>query len=220
MPDSPGLRAIESADWSATLPDSDITVLLLHGYGADERDLIGLVEPLGIAAPWASLRAPLALAGMSGAAWFPIEQLDALRIGPVETATEQIWSWVDAELPAHARILPIGFSQGGLMATQLLRTRPDRVVAPVVLAGLLLAAPQPADPALAGSRPPAFWGRGDVDTVIPAPAVAAAREFLAAHTSLTERIYPGLGHQISMAELADVAAFIAGETGEAVIRRS
>src|SRR5690606_25691489 len=79
----PGLRAVRSPDWAAAVADRDIAVLMLHGYGADERDLIGIVEALGITAPWASLRAPLALAGTSGAAWFPIERLDALRIGPV-----------------------------------------------------------------------------------------------------------------------------------------
>ncbi|OJX64727.1 MAG: hypothetical protein BGO95_03055 [Micrococcales bacterium 73-13] len=215
-PRPPGLRAIVSPDWSSDLPDADVAVLLLHGYGADERDLLGLVEPLRLAAPWASLRAPLALPGASGAAWFPIDQLDAVRVDPIESATAQIWAWVDAELPERTQVLPIGFSQGGLMATQLLRTRPDRVVAPVVLAGLVLAAPQPADSPLAAARPPAFWGRGDLDAVIPAHAVATAADFLATHTTLTERVYPGLGHQISMAELADVAGFIAAEAGEHV----
>ncbi|HWL01911.1 MAG TPA: hypothetical protein VNQ52_06005 [Microbacteriaceae bacterium] len=215
---SPSLRAIVSPDWSSAMDRADVAVLLLHGYGADERDLLGLVEPLRIAAPWASLRAPMALAGTPGAAWFPIGQLDALRVGPVESATAQIWAWVDAELPDRTRVLPIGFSQGGLMATQLLRTRPDRVVAPVALAGLVLADAQPADSSLAAARPPAFWGRGDLDTVIPTHAVAAAADFLAAHTTLTERVYPGLGHQISLAELADVAEFIRTNAGEHVIQ--
>lgn len=213
----PGLRAIVSPDWANQLRDADVVVLLLHGYGADERDLVGLVEPLGIRAPWASLRAPLALAGMSGAAWFPIGQLDELRAAPAESATAQIWDWVDAELPERAQVLPIGFSQGGLMATQLLRSRTDRVVAPVVLAGLVLGAPQPADSRLAAGRPPAFWGRGELDSVIPPHAVTAAADFLAAHTTLTERTYAGLGHQISMTELADVAEFIRTNTGEDVI---
>lgn len=219
-PAGPALRAITSANWAAAAPESPVAVLLLHGYGANERDLVGLIEPLGITAPWASLRAPLSLAGMTGAAWFPIEQLDTLRAGPAEAATAQVWAWVDAQLPATTRILPIGFSQGGLMATQLLRTRHERVIAPVVLAGLVLDIPQPADAELAGSPPRAFWGRGDADSVIPTHAVAAASTYLASHTRLTERVYPGLGHQISIAELADVAEFIVGETGETVIARS
>ena len=213
----PELRAIVSPEWSSRVPTADVVVLLLHGYGADERDLLGLVEALRVVAPWASLRAPLDLAGTTGAAWFPIDQLDAMRVGPVESATARIWAWVDAVLPERTRVLPIGFSQGGLMATQLLRSRTDRVVAPVVLAGLVLGAPQPADSTLAAGRPPAFWGRGELDSVIPPHAVTAAADFLAAHTTLTERTYAGLGHQISMTELADVAEFIRTNTGEDVI---
>ena len=53
----------------------------------------------------------------------------------------------------------VGFSQGGLMATQLLRTRPGRVAATVVLSGFVQAAPQPADEQLAAERPAVFWGR-------------------------------------------------------------
>lgn len=216
-PEPSQLRALVAPSWAAALPDASIVVLLLHGYGADERDLVGLIEPLGVTAPWASLRAPLDLPGGPGAAWFPIEELERRAAGPVEAATELVWAWVDAVLPASARVLPIGFSQGGLMATQLLRTRPDRVVAPVVLAGLTVDAPQPGDARLAVARPAAFWGRGDTDAVIPSHAIATAADFLSAHTTLTERVYPGLGHAISMAELADVAAFIAAETGGAVV---
>lgn len=210
------LSAVVSADWEPRVRDADVMVLLLHGYGADERDLIGLLEPLGIAAPWASLRAPLPIPAMSGAAWFPIEQLETLPLRAVESATSLIWSWVEAAIPPTTRVLPIGFSQGGLMATQLLRTRPDRVVAPVVLAGFVLDAPQPADASLLASPPAAFWGRGDSDQVIPAEAVTAAAAFLPQHTRLTERLYPGLGHAISLTELVDVAAFIRDEAAGAV----
>jgi pimeloyl-ACP methyl ester carboxylesterase len=40
-------------------------------------------------------------------------------------------------------VAAVGFSQGGLMATQLLRTRPERVAAIVVLSGFVQAAPPP-----------------------------------------------------------------------------
>jgi phospholipase/carboxylesterase len=105
--------------------------------------------------------------------------------------------------------VPIGFSQGGFMATQLLRTRPDRVLAPVVLAGFVLGVPQPADERLAAERPALFWGRGDADGVISTEAVEGAAAFLPGHSALVERVYPGLGHGISAEELADVQAFLA-----------
>lgn len=104
--------------------------------------------------------------------------------------------------------MPIGFSQGGLMASQLLRSRPERVLAPVVLGGFVLGAPQPGDEALTVARPAVFWGRGGDDRVITGPAVERTASWLPEHASLDERVYAGLGHGISAQELADVRSFI------------
>lgn len=180
--------------------------LLLHGYGSNERDLAGLVPMLGLQPPWASLRAPLP-AG-PGFAWFEITTPGSPDAAPVEAATAAIWAWVDEHLDATTRVMPIGFSQGGLMATQLLRTRPERVLAPVVLGGFVLGAPQPADAELAASRPAVFWGRGAEDRVIAAHAIARTGEWLPAHSTLTERVYQGLAHGIDARELADVREFL------------
>jgi phospholipase/carboxylesterase len=109
-------------------------------------------------------------------------------------------------------------SQGGLIATQLLRTRPERVAATVVLSGFVQAAPQPADEQLAAERPAVFWGRGARDPMIPADAIERTRQWLTAHSTLTERVYPGLAHGISNQEIADVRAFLSDRTGGGVTR--
>ena len=197
------LRDVRSPGWGAGAP---VKVLFLHGFGADEQDLPGLAPALGLDLPWASLRAPLDVG--SGAAWFAVTTPGSPDPEVVEAATGTIWDWVDANLDPGTRVVPIGFSQGGLMATQLLRTRPERVLAPVVLAGFVLGAPQPADDTLADDRPPVFWGRGADDRVIAAPAVARTESWLPLHTSLTARVYPGLSHGISGPEVADVRDFL------------
>jgi phospholipase/carboxylesterase len=180
--------------------------LLLHGYGSNERDLAGLVPMLELQLSWASLRAPLPVG--PGTAWFEITTPGSPDAAPVEAATAAIWAWVDEHLDATTRVVPIGFSQGGLMATQLLRTRPERVLAPVVLGGFVLGAPQPADAELAASRPAVFWGRGAEDRVIAPHAIVRTSEWLPAHSTLTERVYPGLAHGIDARELADVRDFL------------
>ena len=190
-----------SVDTRAENPSTPAVALLLHGYGSNERDLTGLVSALQLELPWASLRAPLP-AG-PGAAWFEITTPGSPDAAPVEAATAAIWAWVDEHLDVETRVVPIGVSQGGLMATQLLRTRPERVLAPVVLG-----APQPADDALAAARPAVFWGRGAVDRVIAAHAVERTSEWLPRHSTLIERVYPGLAHGISVDELADVHTFL------------
>lgn len=203
------VRPAATAAAAGTTSAGDPTVLLLHGFGSHEHDLAGLGPLVAGDLPWASLRAPLALPH-GGFAWFPITTPGSPDPAPVAAATDAVWAWVDAELGRDAVVLPVGFSQGGLMATQLLRTRPARVAATVVLGGFVQAAAQPADDELARTRPPVFWGRGADDRVIAAHAVERTRTWLPAHTTLTERVYPGLAHGIHAQEVDDVRAFVAG----------
>lgn len=202
------LRDVRSATWTDDLPTASAVVLLLHGYGSNERDLVGLAPALGLTLPWASLRAPVEL-DTGGATWFAVTKPGNPDPEPVAVATEAIWAWVDANLDPAARVVPIGFSQGGLMASQLLRTRPARVVAPVVLGGFVQAATQPGDGELAATRPPVFWGRGAEDRVISESAVARTATWLSEHAQAVAPLYPGLAHAIDAAELADVRAFLA-----------
>ncbi len=191
--------------------------VFLHGYGSHERDLAGLAPALGLTLPWASLRGPIEF-GNGGAAWFEITTPGNPDPEPVARATDAIWDWVDANVGAATRVVPIGFSQGGLMASQLLRTKPERVLAPVVLAGFVSGAEQPGDEILAATRPRVFWGRGSLDRVITESAILRTSDYLPKHSSLIERIYPGLAHGVSAAQLDDVRTFLAAELGATAVR--
>jgi len=182
-------------------------VVMLHGYGSNEADLASLAPALPRDLAWASLRAPIALAPGSYS-WFPITVPGNPQPKPVLAATDTISAWIDETIPAGTDIVALGFSQGGLMASQLLRAVPRRVQAAVILGGFVLSSPLPGDDALATERPPVFSGRGESDTVIAADAVARAQAWLPGHSTLTERVYPGLGHGIDATELADVVAFL------------
>ena len=208
------LHALTSSDVHAV---SGPVVVLLHGYGSNERDLVGLMPFLPEGLPWVSLRAPLAL-GAEGAAWFPIVRPGDPDPEPVAEATDAVWSWIDEHLPAGTPVVALGFSQGGMMATQLLRTRPERVAATVVLGGFVQSASQPADGELALRRPPVFWGRGADDRVIAPVAIERTLSWLPEHATVTQHVYPQLGHSISQAELEDVSAFLAPVLAAAVPR--
>ena len=146
---------------------------------------------LAPALPWAALRAPLGVAP-GGYAWFPPVALGDRDPG---RATDAAWQWIDANLTPDAKVAAVGFSQGGLMATQLLRTRPERVAATVVLSGFVQAAPQPADEQLTARRPAVFWGRGA--RAGPAGMPITARRWTIAVASATtmdhRRCQPGAG---------------------------
>src|SRR6187397_1216191 len=93
-----------------------VVALLLHGYGSDERDLAGLARHLPRWLEWASVRAPHRGPG-PGYSWYSLENSDFGAQQDVEAATHALWGWVDDTLAAAARLIPVGFSQGGLMAS-------------------------------------------------------------------------------------------------------
>ena len=182
-------------------------VLLLHGFGSNERDLPGIMGHLPDGLAWASLRAPLAL-GNGGNAWVQVTVPGRPDPAIVTESTVAVLDWLDEHVDAATPVIPLGFSQGGLMVTQLLRHRPDRFAAGVVLAGFSLDGALPGDADLAARRLPVFSGRGDADHVIAAEAVARTNLWLPGHATLTQRTYGGLGHGIAAEELADVGAFL------------
>ena len=184
-------------------------LVLLHGYGADEHDLIGLASflPDGIAV--ASVAAPLAPPFPTpGRSWYPIEGLDGRRPGDVTTAARALLRWIDRAAFGVPSVALLGFSQGAAVALQALRLAPARLGAVVALSGYVAPGDLPDDAALREIRPAVFWGRGTADDVIPPSLVAHTAQWLPEHADLSGRVYPGLTHSISDDELADVHQFL------------
>ncbi|HEY0189383.1 MAG TPA: dienelactone hydrolase family protein [Cellulomonas sp.] len=202
------VRTIDAAAarWAgATAADAPVLVLL-HGYGSHEGDLLALAEHLPRGLRLVAPRGPVV--GGPGYAWAPLAAPGRPDPGPVREVATALADWIDASVPTTSAVALLGFSQGGLMTTQLLRARPDRFAAGVVLSGFSLGTTEPGDAALAARRPPVLFAHGDADPVIPADATARTSTWLAGHTAVEEHRYAGLGHQVSGPELADVAAFL------------
>jgi len=194
--------------WSASGPDRRGRPLLivLHGYGSHEGDLFSLAPHLPLEPVIAALRAPLP-AG-EGWAWFPIGDPGNPVDTAVDAATTAVLDWLDGLADQPTSVGLLGFSQGGAMALQLLRRAPNRFAFTVQLSGFVPGGSADGDERLAEARPAVFWGRGTADTVIPASAVDRTQAWLPGHSTLTERIYEGMTHSISQAELADVVGFL------------
>lgn len=185
--------------------------VLLHGWGADERDLPDLLTYCAPRADYASLRAPIPY-GM-GYTWFGKWDYEGVPTGKslddqARDAADAIDAWVKANIPEERHIVVMGFSQGGLLAGEMLRLDPHRYQAAVSFSGFLAHGALPGDDELARLRPPMFYGHGSVDDVFPESEVAAMSDFYAAHTNMTEKVYPGMAHSICMPEMRDVAAFL------------
>lgn len=186
------------------LKENAPVALLLHGYGANEYDL---PEIMTGTMPWVSPRAPLSSGG-DGFEWYLLTVGNYTPQPEVEKATEKLWEWIDQTLPANTPLIPIGFSQGALMATQLLRTRPERIAKTVLMAGFIIDAKQPADDRLLELKPSVLYCRGQEDNRISPQMVETTTNWLTMHTKLIPKVYSGLGHSVDNRVIRDLTEYL------------
>ncbi|EZP28319.1 alpha/beta hydrolase [Microbacterium oleivorans] len=197
--------------WSAPVDERGDRPLLvlLHGYGSNEEDLFGLVPHLPAAYVAVAVRAPLAPRfPMPGYSWFTIDGVESRDPAEVTASAHAVWEWIDKVRGDAASVGLLGFSQGGVIALQMMRMRPRDAAFAVNLAGYAFPEPAAGDAELAEVRPPVFWGRGARDEVISARFVDHTAEWLPGHVDLSGRVYPNLAHSVSAEELNDVRVFL------------
>lgn len=178
-------------------------LVLLHGHGMDEEMGAGVRDRLPPELVLASVRGPLRV--RNGYGWFPLDA--SLRPEQVDEAAHRVATWVAAQ-PGHPSVGVLGFSQGSSVGLQAMRLDPDLFAYGVVLSGFASPLPVAGDAELRRRRPPVFSGRGDADRLVPAPLVSLTDQWLTGHTTLTRRVYRGLGHDVSPAEIGDLVAFL------------
>lgn len=194
------------------IPGSRLLVIM-HGYGSHEADLISLAPHLPGDIVCASLRAPLIAPAPieNGFAWFQIGAPGNPEPEAVDAAARGVLAWLDGLTTAFGRpaaVSTLGFSQGGAMALQLLRHEPARFASTVNLSGFSISGDAPADVELETLRPRVFWGRDERDPIIPPSAVARTATWLESHATTDARLYPGAGHGITGDEITDVREFL------------
>ena len=187
-------------------------VVLVHGYGADGLDLIGLAQHWQSLLPtvaFAAPNAPMPISGGPGYQWFPISRMDPHEIRKgVETAAPMLDEYLDAELARLGlppeRLALAGFSQGTMLSLHLGLRRKIKPVAIVGFSGLL-----PGPPPTDGAIPPILLTHGDRDEVIPPQAMfVAATQLGLAGAAVQWHLAPGMGHGIDPQGLAIAGQFL------------
>lgn len=204
-------------------------VVLLHGYGADGNDLIGLAPMFAQALPDAAFYSPHAPQPCEmapyGRQWFSLSAYDpdlmrrnpgtmvpafAAMEGGAIAAAPDLTAYLE-QIQAHEglgmdSIALIGFSQGTMMALHVglrLTPAPKAVVG---YSGALLGSTLPAD---TSACPPVLLIHGEDDPVVPFAAMqAAATQLRAAGVETQTLARPGLEHGIDDAGIIAAVQFL------------
>lgn len=196
---------------------------MFHGYGNDEREMIRIIDAvyagsdaagahggLPREAEYCSFRGTFDRPYMGGHYWYP----DGCGVGERRRACSEVGDAVAALFgsPAFAsrRIVAVGFSQGGYLAYRMVVAHPALFDAAILLSPSFRGE-EDADPSLLADdrcRTRFLLAYGELDRVIPSADQSVARRVLEATGRLVLHRYPGMGHAIDDAEIADIRAFL------------
>ena len=196
-------------------------VVLLHGWGANGNDLIGLAGPLQTALPRARISSPDAPdpcdQNPAGRQWYSLleQNPDRLRRG-IDRASALINTWVDSELERLAlddRALAfLGFSQGCMMALHVALRRRQPAAGVVGFSGMLLEEESLGREIT--SHPPVFLCHGDADEVVSFAMMHRAVDTLGQHNVAVQwHACRGIGHGIDEQSLRFAARFLRNAVG-------
>ena len=198
---APVVATAGSTDPSAPL------VVLLHGRGSAESEIIGLAGALPAGPAYAAVRAPIAEGG--GFAWFANRGIGRPVAESLRATMDWFSGWLDGVAPAGRPVVLVGFSGGAAFAGGLVLDDPTRYAGVAVLYGTLpFDAGVPTTPGrLAGV--PAFVAQGTQDTVIPRELLDRTWNYLLGESGApTIARRDPVGHAIGREALADLGGWL------------
>lgn len=184
------------------------TILLLHGTGGNEDDLIELGRILSSDAGLLSPRGTVSEGGM--ARFFRRHSPGVLDIEDLIERAGQLDAFVDAAADEYrfdrGNVVAAGYSNGANIAAALLLLRPDALVAAALFHPMLPFTPE-TTPDLAGK--PIFIGAGEQDPIVPTEQVSELEQVLnEAGAEVTIAWQPG-GHQLTAPEVMAAQSWLA-----------
>ena len=191
-------------------------IVLLHGYGADGNDLIGLAPVLAPLVPDAVFHSPHAPYPCEGSPmgyqWFGINRFDPeSRLAGVRSAAPFADTFLTDTMAQYgldeSSTILIGFSQGTMMSLHVGLRRPKALAGIVGFSGAL-AGPDVLKDEIK-SRPPALLVHGDSDELLP-PQLTEEAAVALQHNGVEVAVHiaPGVGHGIDQTGLSNAARFL------------
>lgn len=188
--------------------NSATTLLLLHGTGGDEHNLL----PLGRALlPGAAILSPRGQVDEMGALrFFRRLREGVFDLEDLARRTDDLAAFVKAAASAYkfdaVQLVVAGFSNGANIAGSLLLKHPGLVRRAVLLAPMVPFEPQPL-PNLKGTS--VFIGAGRSDTMVPTKLTERLAEILRESGASVSVHWDNGGHAITPAEVSAASAWLA-----------
>jgi phospholipase/carboxylesterase len=174
-------------------------LLVLHGTGGDENDLIGFA---GMVAPGAAVLSPRGKVLEGGAARFFRRLAEGVfDEADVVARAHELADFVDAARAAYGLPAPValGFSNGANIAAAVLLLRPGTLAGAVLLRAMV---PLSQVPSTHLNGMPVLLLSGAMDPIVPAANAARLAEILGhAGATVDARMLPA-GHALSQADVA------------------
>jgi phospholipase/carboxylesterase len=192
-------------------PGLDRTMILLHGYGADEHDLLPIAHVLDRRLAVVSLQAPIQMMGPQRA-WFELMQDEQGISFDPDQAREGLALAIEAvEQVAKESPRPflLGFSQGAAMALGVMLRKPSLVEGVISLSGVTpLLEPPDLAPLEELKGRPVFAAHGTRDPLLPITLGRILREELLRLQVALEWIEFPMGHMVIPEELAEAQRWL------------
>ncbi len=194
-------------------------VVLLHGFGADGNDLIGLAPVLAPLMPDAIFVAPNAPypceGNPMGFQWFGISRFDpAARLAGARSAAPFVDAFLDDTMAKkyggldETKTALVGFSQGTMMSLHVGLRRTKQLAGIVGFLGALVGRGGTQGPKSRRGRL-SCWSMGDADEMLPHVLTEQAAAALKENgIDVTVHIAPGVGHGIDQSGLSHAARFL------------
>lgn len=185
------------------LEEARAVVILVHGRNATPTNILTLADALGD--DEVAYLAPAA----AGNTWYPYSFLADTDMNEPDVSSGLavlggLVEQVEARGVPVSRVVLMGFSQGGCLASEFAVRNARRYGGVVAFSGGLIGPPETRweyPGSLDGT--PVFLGCSDIDPHIPLPRVEESADvFVRMGAEVTKRIYPRMGHLVNEDEIA------------------
>ena len=198
--------------WRGSQDPTAPLVVLLHGRGSHEEDIVRLADLLPEGNAYAAVRAPIAEGG--GFAWFANRGIGRPLAESLADTIGWFRSWLEDTAAPDRPVLLAGFSGGATFAGGVALADPHRIAG---LATMYATLPYDAGLPVEAQRLdglPVLVIQGESDQVIPTELLRASWDYLHQDSGaeVTGRRSPG-GHALTAEDVAMLGTWIADQVG-------